>query len=78
MRTRGYVTVVEMQQALRAVYRTDPETNLQKALLTAFADDLKPIDQKGRWKPSPLLILVGGVVVTLFAVFVYFSVGGRR
>ncbi len=78
MRTRGYVTVVEMQQALRAVYRADSETNLQKALQTAFADDLKPIDQKGRWKPSPLLILVGGVVLTLFAVFVYFSVGGQR
>ena len=78
MRTRGYVTVVEMQQALRAVYRTDSETNLQKALLTAFTDDLKPIDQKGRWRPSPLLILVGGVVLTLFAVFVYFSVGGQR
>ena len=78
MRTRGYVTVVEMKQALRAIYRADPETNLQKALLTAFADDLKPIDQKSRWKPSPLLILVGGVVLTLFTVFVYFSVGGRR
>ena len=28
---------------------------LQKALLRSLADDLKPVDEKGRWKPSPLL-----------------------
>jgi hypothetical protein len=66
-----------MQEALRIVYREDPETNLQKALATAFADDLRPIDEKGRWKPSPLLVLIGSVVLTLIAVFIYFSVGGQ-
>jgi hypothetical protein len=77
MTTRGYVTVVEMYAALRVIYQEDPETNLQKALATAFADDLRPMDEKGRWKPSPLLILVGGAVLTLIVVFIYFSFGAR-
>lgn len=77
MRTRGYVTVTQMHEALRIAYREDPESNLQKALATAFADDLRPIDEKGRWKPSPLLILVGGIVLTVIIVFVYFSLGAR-
>ena len=77
MRTHGYVSVIEMQQALRAVYREDPETNLQKALAAAFADDLRPIDERGRWKPSPVFILVGSLVLILIAVFIYFSIGGQ-
>jgi hypothetical protein len=77
MRTRGYVTVVEMHAALRVIYREDPETNLQRALATAFADDLRPIDEKKRWKPNPLLILIGSAVLTLIVVFLYFSLGAR-
>jgi hypothetical protein len=77
MKTRGHVTVTEMQEALRILYHEDPETNLQKTLAAAFADDLGPTDEKGRWKPSPLLVLVGSVLITLIAVFIYFSIGGQ-
>jgi hypothetical protein len=77
MKTRGYVTVVEMQQALRLLYHEDGETNLQQALLKALADDLKPTDERGRWKPSPVLVLLAGVVLTLIACFVYFSLGSQ-
>jgi len=78
MDTRGYVTVAETRQALRAVYREDPETNLQKVLLRALADDLKPLDDNGRWRPNFLLILAGILVFALLSVFLYFSVGVRR
>ena len=66
-----------MQQALRRVYREDPEANLQKALATAFSDDLRPIGENGRWKPSPVVVLVGSLVLILVAVFIYFSFGGQ-
>jgi hypothetical protein len=78
MRTRGYVTISETRQALRAIYREDEETNLQKALLRAFADDLKPLDARGRWRPSSLLVLVGVLIFAILGVFAYFSLGGRR
>ena len=77
MDTRGYVTAAETRQALRAVYRGDPETNLQKVLLRALADDLKPLDDKGRWRPNFLLILAGILVFALLSVFLYFSVEVR-
>lgn len=78
MRTRGYVTIAETRQALRAIYREDDETNLQKALLRAFSDDIKPLDESGRWRPSSLLILVGVLILAILGVFAYFSLGGKR
>jgi hypothetical protein len=75
MDSRGNVTPEETRQALRQVYRQDDETNLQAALLLALSDDLKPVDIKGRWRPSSLLILVAVLVLALIAIFVYFSFG---
>ena len=78
MDTRGYVTAEETRQAIRALYRRDAESNLQKAFLLALADDLKPIDDNGRWRPSTLLVLGGALLLMLAGVFVYFSIGGHR
>ena len=77
MDTQGNISPDEVRQALRQIYRGDPETNLQRSLLESLSDELKPIDEKGRWKPSPLLILTLVLLCALLGVFVYFSVGGR-
>lgn len=77
MDTQGNISPDEVRQALRQIYLSDPETNLQRSLLESFSDELKPIDEKGRWKPSPLLILTLVLLCALVGVFVYFSVGGR-
>jgi hypothetical protein len=42
-----------------------------------LADDLRPVDDKGRWRPSTPLILVGVLVGVLIASFAYFSIGAR-
>jgi hypothetical protein len=55
MDQRGYVTSTEMRQALHTVYQQDGETNLHKALLDALADDLRPIDENGRWRLNTLI-----------------------
>jgi hypothetical protein len=73
----GHVTPAEIRKALLAMYRGDTESNLQRALFRLLADDLKPTDEKGRWKPSPLLLLVALLVCALVGVFFYFTVGGR-
>jgi hypothetical protein len=77
MDAQGYISPDEVRQALRQIYRSDAETNLQSSLLESLSDELKPIDEKGRWKPSPLLILVLVLLCALLGVFVYFSVGRR-
>ena len=78
MSTEGYISPEEVRQALRHIYHGDAESNLQKALVTALSDDLKPVDEKGRWRPSPLLLLAFFLLCALSGVFLYFSVGGRQ
>ena len=78
MDAQGHVSPAEVRVALRSLYSSDPESNLQKALLRSLTDDLKPVDAKGRWKPSPLLILVVVIASASVAVFIFFSLGAAR
>jgi len=73
----GYISAEEVRQALRQIYLSDSESNLQNALLESLSDELKPVDEKGRWKPSPLLVLTVVLLCTLIGVFIYFSIGGH-
>lgn len=73
----GYISPQEVRQALRSLYRNDAESNLQKALLASMSDGVKPVDDKGRWKPNPVLILIAVLIAVLAGVFLYFSVGVR-
>ena len=77
MNAQGYVSAEEARQALRQIFRNDSETNLQNALAQSLADGLKPVDEKGRWKPSPLLLLAFSLLCALAGIFLYFSIGGR-
>ena len=78
MDAQGHVTPEEIRKALLSMYQGDSESNLQQSLLRLLADDLKPIDERGRWKPSPLLILIVVLVCALVGVFLYFTIGARR
>jgi hypothetical protein len=77
MDSQGYISPQEVRQALRQIYCSDAEINLRSSVLESLSDELKPIDEKGRWRPSPLLILTLVLLCALVGVFVYFSVGGR-
>ena len=78
MDTQGYISPQEVRQALRQIYRSDAEINLQSSLLESLSDELKPIDEKDRWRPSPMLILTLVLLCALLGVFVYFSLGARE
>jgi hypothetical protein len=78
MDAQSHVSAQEVRIALRSIYSNDPESNLEKALLRSLADDVKPVDEKGRWKPSPLLALVMLLGCALAAVFFYFTLGEQR
>jgi hypothetical protein len=77
MDAQGYISAEEVRQALRQIYRCDAESNLQKALLESLSDELRPVDEKGRWKISPLLVLTVVLLCALVGIFVYFSAGGH-
>ena len=77
MDAQGYISAEEVRQALRQIYRGDAESNLQNALRESLSDELRPLDEKGRWKPSPLLVLMVALLCALAGVFIYFSIGGR-
>ena len=77
MDAQGYISAEEVRQALRQIYRNDAESNLQNALLESLSDELRPVDEKGRWKPSPLLVLTVVLLCALLGISIYFSVGGR-
>ena len=73
----SYISAEEVREALREIYRSDAESNLQNALLESLSDELRPVDEKCRWKPSPLLVLTVVLLCALLGIFIYFSVGGR-
>ena len=75
MDAAGYITPEEVRLALRKLHSEDTETNPEKALRSALANDLKPVDARGHWKPSSLVILAGFFVLALLGVFLYFSLG---
>lgn len=77
MAGQGYISAEQVRTALQSLYRGDTESNLEKAFLESFSDGLKPVDDKGRWKPSPILILIAALVFALAGVILYFSTGGR-
>ena len=77
MDAQGNISAEEVRQALRQIYFSDAESNLENALLESLSDELRPVDEKGRWKPSPLLVLTVVLLCTLIGVFIYFSIGGR-
>lgn len=77
MTGQGYISAEQARIALQSLYRGDPESNIEKALLESLSDSLKPVDEKGRWKPSPILILIAVLVFALAGVFLYFSAGVR-
>lgn len=77
MDAQGHVTPEEIRRALLTMYQGDNESNLQQALLRLLADDLRPTDERGRWKPSPLLILVAVLACALVGVFFYFTIGAH-
>jgi len=78
MNAANYITPEEARHALGRLHSEDTETNPELALRTALADDLKPVDARGRWKPSSLVVLVGVIALALLGVFLYFSLGRSR
>lgn len=71
-------SIERIRWALHRLYSNDQESSLQATLVRVLSDPLRPIDEKGRWKPNSLLILLTGLLCALVSIFLYFSLRGAR
>jgi hypothetical protein len=47
-----------MIERLRTFYAQDPEVDVAARIRRLVADPLRPEDEKGRFRPNPLLVLL--------------------
>lgn len=72
------ITTDEAREMLRRLYNADDEINLSAVARRAACDPIKPVSERGRMRPS-IVVIVGGIMLFLvIASFVYFSFGGQR
>ncbi len=65
--------VEAMRERLRQAYAQHPENNLFRQVKRKFRDPAKPEDVRGRWRPHPLLLLLGALTLAAIAIFLYWS-----
>lgn len=66
----------DMLQLVRDRFEQDPDAQILPKLMRWFADPLKPQDEKGRFRPSPVVLMVlviGLIAVTAFLYFGYWA-----
>jgi hypothetical protein len=61
------------QQNLRCLFEQDPEAQLLAGIRRRLADPLKPEDEDGRFRPHPLVVLLGAMGAIAAGVFFYFG-----
>lgn len=63
----------EMSERLRNFYDQDPEADVAARIKRLLADPLRPQDEKGRFRPNPLLVLMLTFLVVALGTFFYLS-----
>jgi hypothetical protein len=63
----------EMRAELQQLYATDPEARLLQVMGRSFADPVKPECANGRFRPDPLLVMLGVIATFVASVFLYFT-----
>ncbi len=62
-----------MCESLRELFKQDPEARILARLRRYAADPVKPEDQDGRFRPHPVILLLGVIGGLATIVFLYFS-----
>jgi hypothetical protein len=63
----------EMRAELRQLYATDPEARLLQVMGRSFADPATPESANGRFRPDPLLVVLGVIATFVASIFLYFT-----
>lgn len=63
----------DVREDLRQTYAQDPEARLLQIVSRSLADPVKPEAANGRFRPHPLLVLLGVIGAFVVGVFLYFT-----
>jgi hypothetical protein len=63
----------DMRKELQQLYAHDPEARLLQILWRSLADPVKPEGANGRFRPHPLLVLLGILGAFAATVALYFT-----
>jgi hypothetical protein len=63
----------QMREHLRQFYAQDPEEKLLSVILRHLEDPLRPTNAEGRFRPNPLLVLLGVIGALAAGTFLFFS-----
>jgi hypothetical protein len=73
MEPEANIGATQMQENLRNLFEQDPEARLLTGIRRRLADPLNPQDENGRFRPHPLLVLLGAMGSIAAGFFLYFS-----
>ena len=62
-----------MQSRLHAVCAPGLEDSLLRQVVRKLTDPIKPTNERGKWRPHPLLLLWGGTALLALGVFLYWN-----
>lgn len=67
------IDLSEMRQRLLEFYAQDPESDWVAKVKQRLADSVRPQNEKGRFRPHSLLVLLGTIALIATGAFLYFS-----
>ena len=62
-----------MQSRLHAACAPSLEDSLLRQVVRKLTDPIKPTNERGKWRPHPLLLLWGGTALLALGVFLYWN-----
>ena len=67
------VDVDNTREELRKLYVSDPEKSLVRTIVRGLADPVKPQNDKGRFRPHPVMVWLLAATLVAATAFLYFS-----
>ncbi len=64
---------VAMREKLRQAFAQDGQNNLLRQVMRKLRDPVKPETERGRWRPHPLLLVGGVLLLAAAAIFLYMT-----
>jgi hypothetical protein len=62
-----------MRENLRRAFAQDGRNNLFRLVMRTLRDTVKPETERGRWRPHPLLLVGGVLLLAAAAIFLYMT-----
>lgn len=72
-----YMDVEAMRDQLRQAFRDGHASALTQDITRSFEDPVQPETKRGRWRPHPLLLIWGALLIAALAIFLFTTFSPR-